>query len=234
MIITIDGPSGTGKSTVARKIAEKLGVTYFDTGALYRAFTWFLIAHHVNFQDKKTVGEFLKKFHFKIEEKTQGSLKEKRYFVNEGDVTEVIRSRLVTSSVSEVSALKEVRTSLLHLQQDFAKKQNTVMEGRDLGTVVFPQADLKIFLTADPSVRAERRLKELLEKHPVDAKGLNREEMLKEITKRDEYDSTREVAPLKCPKDAVVIDTTQLSIEEVVNQIVDLFTQWKRLHEATD
>lgn len=214
MIITIDGPSGTGKSTVARNVAEKLGFIYFDTGAMYRAFTWFVIERGIDINDLACIQKCLEAFDFDIIEKDR----QKRYLVGSTDVTEAIRSREVTAFVSSVSAIREVRTFLLTCQYHFAQTQNAVFEGRDLGTVVFPKAEIKIFLTADPHVRAERRLKEILAKNP--AAGLDTKQMLEDILRRDEYDSTREVAPLRCPPDALQIDTTHLSIDQVVDQIV--------------
>ena len=214
MIITIDGPSGTGKSTVARSVAEKLRFIYFDTGAMYRAFTWFAIQRAIDINDPLAVQKCLEAFDFNIVEKDG----QKRYFVGEEDVTEAIRSREVTAFVSPVSAIKEVRTFLLTCQYNFAQTKNAVFEGRDLGTVVFPKAEIKIFLTADPHIRAERRLKEILAKNP--STDLDTKQMLEDILRRDEYDSTREVAPLRCPPDAFQIDTTHLSIDQVVDQIV--------------
>lgn len=223
MIITIDGPSGTGKSTVARKVADRLHFVYFDTGAMYRAFTWFVLQHNVDVSDLQGIQKLLEKFDFKIVEKGG----EKHYFVDGHDVTLIIRSRPVTAHVSAVSAIKEVRSYLLKTQHDFAKTRDAVFEGRDLGTVIFPHAEVKIFLTAEPLVRAERRLNEILEKKPEEALGISRLQMLNDIVKRDEYDSTREVAPLRCPPDAYQIDTTHLSIDQVVDQVVN-YTLEKR------
>lgn len=218
MIVTIDGPSGTGKSTVAARVAQRLGFVYFDTGAMYRAFTWVLLEKNIDVQDSCQVAKVLEEFEFNIEE-SQG---EKRYFVGNSDVTEVIRSRLVTSHVSAVSALAEVRTWLLRIQHQFGLKRDAVFEGRDLGTVVFPQAQVKIFLIADPKVRAERRLNELQSKKSNGFADLNCEETMKELLSRDAYDSSRLLAPLKCPEGAFVIDTTSLSIEEVVDKVVEV------------
>lgn len=216
MIITIDGPSGTGKSTVARQLAERLHFVYFDTGAMYRAFTWFVLEHHVDLDDKAGIQKLLENFDFSISEKRG----EKHYFVGQHDVTLVIRSRLVTAQVSAVSALREVRTYLLNIQHEYAKTQDVIFEGRDLGTVVFPQAQLKIFLTAEPMIRAERRLAEILLKKPEEARGVSRLQMLADIVARDDYDSNREVAPLRCPSDAYQLDTSHLSIDQVVDHIV--------------
>lgn len=144
----------------------------------------------------------------------------KRYCIGKTDVTEIIRSRPITAHVSKVAAQGEVRSNLLHIQHHFAKEKNVVFEGRDLGTVVFPQAEIKIYLDASPEVRAERRLQELLVKNPEEIGELNRDQMLEEIIRRDEYDSTREIAPLRCPVDAYQIDTGHLDIAQVVDAIV--------------
>ncbi len=216
MIVTIDGSSGTGKTTVARHVAEKLHFAYFDTGAMYRAFTWYVLEHNVDLKDASAIELLLKNFHFDVVEDDKG----KRYFVDGRDVTEVIRSRFVTARVSAVSALPQVRSALLNIQHDFGAKQNAVFEGRDLGTVVFPQAEIKIFLTADPRVRAERRLNEITAKNAHEAQGIDRNTVLVDILERDRLDSSRELAPLRCPDGAFTIDTTQLSIDEVVESIV--------------
>jgi CMP/dCMP kinase len=221
MIITIDGPSGTGKTTVARRVADALHFVYFDTGAMYRGFTWFVLEHHADIDDAPEIQNLLNNFVFSVLEKNG----EKQYFVGEHNVTEIIRSPLVTAHVSAVSASREVRTSLLQIQHRFAEAKNAVFEGRDLGTVVFPNAELKIFLTADPQIRAERRLSEMLEKQPRESRALSKEQMLADILRRDAYDSTREIAPLSCPDDALQIDTTQLSIDQVVDQIVKCYKQ---------
>ncbi len=216
MIVTIDGPSGTGKTTVAKEVAKRLSFVYFDTGAMYRALTWTLLQKKISLQDSKALEQCLLSFDFQITEK-QGV---KHYFVDQIDLTDKIRSREVTQAVSAVAALKVVRASLLKLQRRFAEGQSVVFEGRDLGTVVFPEAKVKIFLTADPRVRAERRLQELLKKDPAAMQGLTHEQVLNDLIRRDTLDSTREVAPLLCPPDAFVVDTTPLSIEQVVDQII--------------
>jgi cytidylate kinase len=208
MIITIDGPAGTGKSTVAKKLAETLGFAYFDTGALYRAISWKILQEKISLTDREKLEEILYQFSF-CQEKD-------RYFVNGEDVTAVIRSQAVTEIVSEVSAMKVVRDALKPIQIEFSKKGSVVFEGRDLGTVVFPHAEIKFFLTASPEVRAKRRLKEL---RRLGASSVTLEKVLEDIHERDRFDSGREIAPLKKPSDAIVIDTTHLSIEEVVNTL---------------
>jgi CMP/dCMP kinase len=209
MIITIDGPSGTGKTTVARTLAHRLKFVYFDTGAMYRALTWYVLEHHVDIHDAQAMQQLMSAFSFHIEEQAG----QKRYFVGKHDVTEVIRSQPVTAHVSAVSALKMVREALLAIQHDFARHRNAVFEGRDLGTIVFPHAELKIFLTADPEVRAERRFKEFANQD-IDKKSVRQD-----IERRDALDSSREVAPLKCPPDARIIDTSRLSVDQIVDQI---------------
>lgn len=221
MIITIDGPAGTGKTTVARNVAQRLDFVYFDTGAMYRAFAWFVLQQKIDINDPDALARVLDAFEYQITQKNE----EKHYFVGSTDVTAAIRSPEVTSFVSPLSALKQVRTHFLSLQHHFAKTQNAVFEGRDLGTVVFPQAEIKIFLDADPSVRAKRRLQEVLTKQPEGMQGLTHEQMLEEMLRRDAQDSNREVAPLRCPVDALKIDTTFLSIDQVVDQIVNYCVQ---------
>ena len=216
MIITIDGPSGTGKTTVARQVAHALHFSYFDTGAMYRAFAWVCLQKNVDLHDSATIRTLLSQFDFNITDENN----QKHYFVNGHDVTEAIRSRPVTTSVSAVSALKEVRDALLPIQHRFGSTRNAVFEGRDLGTVVFPKAEVKIFLTADPAIRAERRMEELLAKAPKEIANLSKEQLLAEINRRDAADSTREIAPLRCPENAHTIDTTHLSIEQVVEEII--------------
>jgi len=216
MIITIDGPAGTGKTTVAKKVAEILGFDYFDTGAMYRSITWQLLEKNATLSDEEEIEKNLAAFSFEIQ-RNGGSV---RYFVNGIDVTAAIRSQKVTARVSFVSSLKKVRESLWEIQRKFAKNRNAVFEGRDMGTVVFPQAEVKIFLTARAEERAQRRLKELEEKNPEEAALFNLETMRAEIAKRDDTDSSRELAQLRCPEDAYVIDTSDLSIDQVVDQIL--------------
>lgn len=218
MIITIDGPAGTGKTTVARKVAERLHFSYFDTGAMYRCVAWSMLKKGIDPKDLSKVEELLKHFSFFI--KTEGD--KKKYLIGNYDVTEEIRSQEVADMASSAGTLKPVREHLSTIQRQFALEGNAVFEGRDLGTVIFPEAELKIFLTARPEVRAQRRLNEMRQKHPQIA--MDEETMLADLVRRDEKDSTRTLAPLKCAPDAYQIDTSDLSIDEVV----DLILRYKR------
>jgi CMP/dCMP kinase len=213
MIITIDGPVATGKSAVAKKLAEAIGFIFFDTGAMYRTLTYGILKHRIDIHQPEQLQHFLDEF--KIDIKIVRH--ERMYFFEGENITKNIRENEVTQAVSEVSAIKAVREKLSTLQREMAVGVNAVFEGRDMGTVVFPDADLKIFLTGRNEVRAKRRYKELKEKYP----DLTLEKCLENIMKRDTYDSTREHAPLHQAEDAYVIDTSDLSIEEVVYQILE-------------
>lgn len=216
MIITIDGPAGTGKTTVAKRVAECLHFPYFDTGAMYRAVALMLLEKKIDLSDEGQIEKELSRFTFRI----KGAGKEKRYFVDDKDITEEIRSQKVTSYVSQVSALPPVRKALWKIQHEFGAKGDAVFEGRDMGTVVFPEAEIKVFLTARPEIRAQRRLDEFIQKKSPDAHEMDHDKMLAEIMRRDEYDSSRTLAPLKCADDAYVIDTSDLSIDQVVDIIL--------------
>lgn len=217
MIITIDGPIATGKSVIAKKIAEKLGFIYFDTGAMYRCVAHAIIEKKINVEDFQQLQEFLKTFEFNIKMHHD----EKRYFIGENDVTEQIRGEAVTQLVSKVAAIGAVRNQLVNVQRDLAVGVNVVFEGRDMGTVVFPNAELKIFLTGRVDERARRRYKELRAKFPKETATLTLEQTIADITKRDTYDSTREISPLRQAEDAYVIDTSDLTVEEIVFKILE-------------
>jgi len=226
MIITIDGPAGVGKSTIAKLLAKKLKISYFDTGAMYRALTYALIKNKIDPENENDVLELLKNnFHYEIKEQNSTKL----YFVNNEDVTEIIRSNYVTEAVSLVSAQIYVRHNLVPLQRGFAEDKDMVCEGRDMGTVVFPNADVKIYLTARASIRAERRFKELIEKFPQDIGSLDKNRILKNIEIRDKIDSTREVSPLKKAKDAYLIDTSNLNAQQVTKKILKRIKNLKKI-----
>ncbi|MGN0638944.1 MAG: (d)CMP kinase [Huintestinicola sp.] len=212
--IAIDGPAGAGKSTIARKAAAELGFIYVDTGALYRSVAYYSVSKGADVSVPENVEKLL-----------PGITPELRFiegvqhvFVNGEDVSDKIRTPQVSMAASKVSAIPAVRAFLFELQQKIARENNVIMDGRDIGTVVLPNADLKIFLTASPEARADRRFKELKDK--PDAPSY--EEVLADIIKRDHDDSTRAIAPLKQAEDAVLCDTTSLSLEESVDKIIGM------------
>lgn len=219
MIITIDGPSGTGKSTVARGVAAKLGFSFFDTGAMYRSFAWKVLQEGIDPLDFEGVRALMPHFQFEVKGGKNG---EKRYLVEGVDVTEAIRQPHISPAASQIAVYPEVRAALVPIQRSFGHQCDAVFEGRDMGTVVFPDADLKIFLTARPEVRARRRHKELLAKFPDLAQSLSFDQLLKEMKERDETDSNRSVSPLRQAEGAILIDTSDLTAEQVINKIIKL------------
>ena len=210
MIIAIDGPAGAGKSTIAKKVADRLGYIYIDTGAMYRAFTYELLISSISLSDIEEITKVL--------EKTNIEFKNNEIFLNNLNVTNEIRSKNVTANVSAVSAIPQVREKLVNLQRKIASESNSILDGRDIGTVVFPNAELKIFLTASVKIRALRRYNELIAKD----KNIDINEIEAEIEKRDKLDSSRETSPLIKASDAIEIDTSDLSIDEVANTILKL------------
>ncbi len=214
MIITIDGPAGTGKSTIAKNVAKKLQITYFDTGALYRSIAWYVDKNNVPIDDLPSMEKLLKTFDFHIKREKNRCA----YFVGKTDVTDFIRSAKISALASQIGAKGFVREALNPLQRDFAKTHDCVFEGRDLGTVVFPRADLKIFLSATPEIRAKRRLEQ--QTAEGQAKNANFEEILEQIIKRDKDDMERAVAPLKQAKDAFFIDTSNLNARQVTSKVL--------------
>lgn len=218
MIITIDGPIATGKSTIAKRLAHEVGFIYFDTGAMYRCLTYGVLKHKVNIEDPNALNEFLNHFRFEIKVKHG----DRTYLVDDEDVTLKIRGSEVTSAVSKVSAIPAVREKLVALQREWAVGVNAVFEGRDMGSIVFPQAQLKIFLTGRPEVRAARRFAELREKFPEETANLTVQKVQEEIEARDAYDSDREASPLKQAEDACVVDTSDLTLDEIILKILEL------------
>jgi cytidylate kinase len=206
-VIALDGPAGAGKSTVAREVARRLGLSFLDTGAIYRAITLMMIKENIPPSDSPELRAALGQFSVTLD----GT----RVFVAGEDVTEAIRTPEIDANVSAYSALPFVRESILGIQRG-ARGRGIVAEGRDMGTVVFPDADAKIFLTASPEKRARRRHDERL------AKGERPDyaEILRQVVERDRFDSTREAAPLVRAKDAILLDTTEMSFEDVVSEIL--------------
>ena len=212
--IALDGPSGAGKSTIAKKVSQELGYIYVDTGALYRAIALaFLSAENKNAEEVLQACDVT----IRYEDNRQ------RVFLNGCDVTERLREEAVGNKASQVSARPDVREKLLGLQRDLGETYNVVMDGRDIGTHVFPNADIKIYLTADAKERADRRYRELLKK----GKHCDRETIEKDIIERDQRDMTREIAPLKRAEDAVYVDSTHMTIDEVVETIIKVVREAK-------
>ena len=213
MIIAIDGPAATGKSTTAKLVAQKLGFTYLDTGAMYRCVALSVLKHHVHLDDKQNLLLLLNEINIQFKKSESKNL----VFLNGEDVSDHIRKTEVTNDVSAVSSIKEVRSFLVGNQRKIAKNNDCVVEGRDIGTIVFPEAEVKIFLIADAQIRAERRQSELSKMG--EEKSLNA--LIKEIEKRDNLDSNRDNSPLIKANDAIELDTTNLTINAQVNFIVN-------------
>ncbi len=210
MIIAVDGPAGSGKSTISKLIASDLGISYLDTGAMFRIVTLYFMENNKDLNKDVSV-EFLKK-------EISIDIVENKFFLNGKDVSSKIRSNEVTNNVSYISALKGVREFLLFEQRKISQNRDIILDGRDIGTVVFPNADVKIFLTASAQKRAKRRVEQNKELN-IES---NYEEILRDILKRDELDSTRKISPLKKADDAFEIDTTNISIKEVKNKIINI------------
>ena len=201
MIIAIDGPSGSGKSSIAKIISKKLNIQHLDTGAMYRLLALKLLNENLEY-DKSILSEL----NIKIQDN--------KFFLDDIDVTTKIRDNEVSKKASSVSKIKEVREYMVDLQRKISGEQDIVLDGRDIGTVVFPNADIKIFLTATIEERAKRRA--------IEDNSISYEKILYDMKKRDEQDSTRENSPLKIADDAIVIDTTNMDIDAVTNKIIEL------------
>ena len=208
IIITIDGWSSCGKSTLAKQLAKILGYIYIDSGAMYRAITLYFLRNHINWLDTDQVNTALSEItlSFKFNEKSQQS----EMYLNGENVEYVIRDLVIAEKVSEVAAIKEVRTFAVAQQQKMGEQKGIVMDGRDIGTTVFPEAELKFFMTADIAVRVERRYMEMFEKNP----NVSIDDVKANLEMRDYIDSNREISPLRKAADAVELDNTHLSIEE--------------------
>lgn len=208
MIIAVDGPAGAGKSTISKLIAKKLNINYIDTGAMYRAVTYKCLSEGIDVKNEEDVIEVAKR--------TDIDFRDNNIYLDSKVVNEEIRTREVSANVSDVAKIKEVRYLMVDVQREIGTRNDVILDGRDIGSYVFPNADYKFFLVATPEERGRRRYKELCEK------GFEGtlEEIIKDIEKRDEIDSNREFAPLKKADDAIEIDTTGLGIDEVVEAVV--------------
>ncbi len=217
LIIAIDGPAGSGKSTVARLVAKTLKVPYIDTGAMYRAVTLKAMHQKVSLEDPKKLAELARKARIRF----QDGARKQRVFLDGKNVTKDIRLSELTKNVFYVAKTPLIRREMVKKQRALGKEEGAVMEGRDIGTVVFPRADYKFYLDADPRVRAERRYKELIES----GKRITLTEVLADLKKRDTSDKTRSEGPLRQAKDALRIDTTSLTIQEVVDRILQVISR---------
>jgi CMP/dCMP kinase len=215
IIITIDGWSSCGKSTLARQLARKLGYVYIDSGAMYRAITLYFLRNHIDWTSHKEVENALNDI--ELEFIFNDKLDQSEMFLNGENVEYVIRDMVVAEKVSEIAAIKEVRAFAVAQQRKMGKSRGIVMDGRDIGTVVFPKAELKIFMTADNAIRVERRFKELFEKNP----NISLEEVQNNLQMRDYIDSNREVSPLRKAKDALLLDNSNITQEEQLKKAMN-------------
>lgn len=216
-VIAIDGFSSCGKSTVAKALAKKLNFVFVDSGAMYRAVTLYFLRNNIDVGDADKINQAIADIQLDFIPDTDQT----RIFLNNEDVSDAIRTMEVSGMVSEVSAIKEVRHAMVAQQQQLGAKRNIVMDGRDIGTTVFPQANLKIFMTADPLVRAERRYAELAAK----GDALTMEEVIKNLAHRDHIDSTREESPLRQAEDAIVLDNSFLNQEQQLDFVLESYHQ---------
>jgi CMP/dCMP kinase len=218
IVIAIDGYSSCGKSTTAKLVAAELGYAYIDTGAMYRAVTHYFLEHHVSLTNPKEVKDALDKiditFHY------NPKAKRNEVYLNGLNVEDEIRKMYISNQVSEVSVVKEVRRAMVAQQQKMGRKRGVVMDGRDIGTAVFPDAEVKIFMTADVDTRARRRQDELLEKKQL----INLDEIRENLQKRDLIDSTRTESPLRRADDAFLLDTSHMTIDEQVDFVLNKVT----------
>lgn len=217
--IAIDGPAGAGKSSISKELAKKLKYVYVDTGALYRAIAFYMINNNIDFQDQNAVSENLKNINIKIEYQEFCQ----QVYLNDFNITDKIRTSEISAVASAVSAFKPVRDFLLDLQRDLAKNNNVIMDGRDIATVVLPDADIKIFLTASERARATRRYSELIEFGKNN--NISFEKVFDEIIKRDNNDTSRKIAPLKRARDAILVDSSEMNFDETLEFILNIINR---------
>ncbi|MFA6217079.1 MAG: (d)CMP kinase [Candidatus Omnitrophota bacterium] len=218
MIIAIDGPAGSGKSTVTKSLAKKLGFLHIDTGAMYRALTLKALETKTDIKKSRSVAALARKTKIDLREAANGPLK---VYLDERDVSREIRQPQITQHVSDIAKIPGVRKIMLQLQRQVGKKHNCILEGRDIGTVVFPDADIKFFIDAQFDERVQRRYKDMKD---LKIKGVTVTDVASDLSNRDTIDSTRKCAPLKRAFDAIYIDTTHMSIEKVVEKLLKKIT----------
>jgi len=215
IIVAIDGYSACGKSTTAKEVARELNYRYIDSGAMYRAVTLYFLDHHVSITNPREIERALREIRISFVISSKGV---SETFLNGINIESAIRKMRISENVSQVSAIREVRIAMVEQQRKLGKERGIVMDGRDIGTVVFPDAELKVFLTADMLVRAFRRQKELLEKNDL----VDIDEIIDNLTRRDQIDSNRKESPLVKAQHAITIDTTHITIDEQVDEVIRL------------
>ena len=231
LIIAIDGPAAVGKSTMGKLIARELGFLYIDTGAIYRAITWKVLKSNISLNDENIISNLVSNTCVTIEKANCKSLNDYYHiFVDGEDITEEIRNPRIDQNVSQIARLPKIRKQLIYLQRKLAEKGNIVMEGRDIGSVILPQSDIKFYFTASEEERIKRRYKELIDK----GYSIDYEEVKKQIIQRDKIDSKRKSAPLIKAKDAILIDSTEKSIEEVKDNILKIIKKYRECREKTN
>ncbi len=218
MIIAIDGPSGAGKSTVAKAVAKKLGFACLDTGAMYRSVAWLAVEKGIPLDDDAALGKLADRCTITFQHEA-GDPIPKRVLIDGNDVTKAIRTAAIDKAVSPVSAAPSVREAMVNQQRRIGNSGDYVIEGRDIGTTVFPNASVKVFLTASDEERAHRRVRQNVDRG---VGSINYDEVLTDLKRRDEYDSSRATSPLKPAEDAVVLDSTSLYIEDVIDRICSM------------
>ena len=224
-VVGIDGPAGSGKGTVTKKVANRMNLINIDTGITYRCVALKIIMENIKIEDESKIIQIAKKIDLKIVNKENGD----EVFLDNEDVTQQIRSKEVSAIVSQVSSIKEVRHEMINLQRKLAEDKDIIMEGRDICTYVFPNADVKIYLDASIEERAKRRYEENITKG-ID---MSYEEVYESIKKRDYNDMHKEMGALKKSEDSIIIDTTRLSIDEVVDKIVQIIEEKKRINKKS-
>lgn len=226
MIVAIDGPAGAGKSSVAKEVGKKLGLTYIDTGAMYRALTYKALENNIDISDGNKLEKLLNESEIELVPNFEKNIL--NIILDKNDITDKIRTPEISQAVSEIATHKKVREIMVYKQRYIAEiRKKVIMDGRDIGTVVFPEADVKIFLTASVIERAKRRAMEL------ESTGINvdMDSLIKDIKNRDKKDSEREVAPLRPADDAIIVDTTELNYEEVILKIADIIEKVSKIKE---